>query len=125
NKVSCFVMKRFLLPITLILGSLAAEDYDINLKDPVFSNGTVSTDQGGIISNPGLRIQARHIEYTNRVEDGVAIRKISAEGDLLFEFEGRVFTAKKLTYDLISKTGTMIDGRTATEFYYVGGEEIE
>jgi hypothetical protein len=118
-------MKRFLLPLTLILGSLAAEDYDINLKDPVFSNGTISTDQGGIISNPGLRIQARHIEYTNKIEDGVAIRKISAEGDLLLEFEGRVFTAKKLTYDLITKTGTMIDARTATEFYYVGGDEIE
>jgi hypothetical protein len=118
-------MKRFLLPLTLILGSLAAEDYDINLKDPVFSNGTISTDQGGIISNPGLRIQARHIEYTNKVEDGVTIRKILAEGDLLLEFEGRVFTAKKLTYDLITKTGTMIDARTATEFYYVGGEEIE
>ncbi len=111
--------------ITLILGCLAAEDYDINLKDPVFSNGTISTDQGGIISNPGLRIQARHIEYTNRVEDGVAIRKISAEGDLLVEFEGRVFTGKKLSYDLITKTGTMLDARTSTEFYYVGGEEIE
>jgi lipopolysaccharide assembly outer membrane protein LptD (OstA) len=118
-------MKRFLLPLTLILGTLAAEDYDINLKDPVFSNGTVSTDQGGIISNPGLRIQARHIEYTNKVEDGVTIRKISAEGDLLLEFEGRVFTGKKLTYDLITKTGTMYDGRTSTEYYYLGGEEIE
>jgi hypothetical protein len=118
-------MKRFLLPLTLILGSLAAEDYDINLKDPVFSNGTISTDQGGIISNPGLRIQARHIEYTNKTEDGVAIRKISAEGDLLVEFEGRVFTGKKLSYDLITKTGTMLDARTSTEFYYIGGEEIE
>jgi len=118
-------MKRFLLPLTLVLGVLFAEDYNINLKDPVFSNGTISTDKGGVISNPGLRIQARHIEYTNKVEGDVPVRKITAEGDLLVELEGRVFTGKKLSYDLVTKTGTMSDGRTATEFYYIGGEEIE
>ncbi len=118
-------MKRFLLPLTLVLGCLFAEDYDINLKDPVFTNGTISTDQGGIISNSELRIQARHIEYTNRIENGVAIRKISAEGDLLLEYNGRIFIGKKLEYDLLTKTGTMLEGRTSTDYWYVGGDEIE
>lgn len=118
-------MKRFLIPLTLFLGTLAAEDYDINLKDPVFTNGTISTDQGGIISNNELRIQARHIEYTNRIENGVAIKKIIAEGDLLLEYNGRIFIGKKLEYNLLTKTGTMLEGRTSTDYWYVGGDEIE
>src|SRR5271169_2455128 len=99
-------MKRWLIPLTLALATSFAEDYNINLKDPVFTNGTISTDQGGIISNSELRIQARHIEYTNRVENGTAIKKIIAEGDLLLEYNGRIFIGKKLEYDLITKTGT-------------------
>jgi hypothetical protein len=130
-------MKRFLLPITLAVSCLCAEDetlqgdncipteYTINLKDPVFTNGTISTDQGGIISNSELRIQARHIEYTNRIENGVAIRKITAEGDLLLEYNGRIFIGKKLEYDLLTKTGTMLEGRTSTDYWFVGGDEIE
>jgi hypothetical protein len=114
-----------LLSLVLISASAFAEDYNINLKDPVFSHGTISTDQGGIICNSQLRIQARHIEYTNRVENGTAIKKVLAEGDLLLEYNGRVFIGKKLEYDLINKTGTMTEGRTSTEYWFVGGDEIE
>jgi hypothetical protein len=117
-------MKRWLLA-TLALSSACAEDYNINLKDPVFTQGTISTEQGGIISSDNLRIQARHIEYTNKVENGTAIKKISAEGDLLLEYNGRVFVGKKLDYDLIAKKGTMYEARTATDYWFVGGDEIE
>ena len=71
-------MKRWLL--SLALATAYADDVTINLKDPVFSNGTISTSQGGIISGENLRIQAQHIEYTNRIEHGVAVKKVVAAG---------------------------------------------
>jgi hypothetical protein len=118
-------MKRWLIPLTLALATSFAEDYNINLKDPVFTQGTISTDQGGVISNAELRIQARHIEYTNRVENGIATKKVVAEGDLLLEYNGRIFIGRRLEYDLITKTGTMLEGRTSTDYWFVGGDEIE
>jgi hypothetical protein len=113
------------LLLTLACVTAFADEYSINLKDPVFTNGTLSTEHGGIITGKDLRIQARHIEYVNRVENGVAIKKISAEGDLLLEHGGRIFIGKKLQYDLGEKIGTMVEGRTSTDYWFVGGDEIE
>ena len=118
-------MNKWLLATSLACAYAFAEEYQINLKDPVFSHGTISTDQGGIISGEDLRIQARHIEYTNRVENGVAVKKIFAEGDILLEYKGRIFIGKKLEYDLAGKTGLMVEGRTFTDYWFVGGDEIE
>ena len=109
----------------MVLASLFGDDYTIDLKDPIFSHGTISTDQGGIIAGPQLRIQAQHIEYTNKIENGTAIRKVTAEGDLLLEHNGQIFVGKKLDYDLINKTGLMLEGRTSTDYWFVGGNEIE
>jgi hypothetical protein len=55
----------------------------------------------------------------------VAVKKITAEGDILLEYNGRIFIGRKLEYDLISRTGTMLDGRTSTDYWYVGGDELE
>ncbi len=118
-------MKRWILPLSMVLASLFGDDYTIDLKDPIFSHGTISTDQGGIIAGPQLRIQAQHIEYTNKIENGTPIRKVTAEGDLLLEHNGQIFVGKKLDYDLINKTGLMLEGRTSTEYWFVGGSEIE
>jgi hypothetical protein len=118
-------MKRWLLPFTLSLAYLCSEDYNINLKDPVFTHGTISTDQGGIICGSQLRIQAQKIEYTNKVENGIAVKKVVAEGDLLLEYNGRIFVGRKLEYDLVTKTGVMFDGRTTTDYWFIGGDEIE
>ncbi len=116
---------RTLIPLILLTTFAFTEDYNINLKDPVFSQGIISTDQGGIISNSELRIQARHISYTNKIENGISIKKVVAEGDLLLEYNGRIFVGEKLEYDLLNKTGIMKKGRTSTEYWFVGGDEIE
>ncbi len=118
-------MKRLLFSVTLALSCVIAEEYTINLKDPVFTNGVLSTEQGGVISGSDFRIQAQKIEYVNRVENGMAIKKITAEGDLLLEKKGRIFVGKKLEYNLAEKTGKMIDGKTTTDYWFIGGDEIE
>jgi hypothetical protein len=119
-------MKRW--PLILFLAfALHAEEQElkINLKDPTFHQGIIATEAGGIIVGENLRIQARKMEYTNRVEEGVPTKKIIAEGDLLLEYAGRAFIGKKLEYDFVSKRGTVWDGRTSTEYWFLGGDTIE
>jgi hypothetical protein len=102
-----------------------SQELTINLKDPVFTHGVITTDKGGIIESESMRIQARKMEYTNRIENGNPVKKIVAEGDLLMEYGGRAFVGRKLEYDFVTKTGTMWDGRTSTDYWFVGGDEIE
>ncbi len=118
-------MRLWMTSFFLFSALAAEEEYQINLKDPTFSHGTISTDQGGVISSSNIRIQARKIEYTNRVENGILVKKVSAEGDLLLEHEGRAFVGRKLDYDFVEKTGILLEGRTSTDYWFVGGEEIE
>ncbi len=102
-----------------------ARAFNVNLKDPVFTNGVITTDQGGIIESDGLRIQARRISFTNKTENGLAVKKVVAEGDLMMEYGQQVFVGSHLEYDFISKTGTLKDGRTSTDYWFLGGDEIE
>ena len=105
--------------------SLLTQELTIDLKNPVFSQGVITTDEGGVISGQGLRIQAMHIDYTNKIENGVRVQKIFAEGDLLLEYAGRAFVGSKLEYDFITKTGTLWDGKTFIDIWFLGGDKIE
>src|SRR5690242_11215205 len=42
----------------------------VNLKNPAFVHGVISTSDGGVIDAPGIRIQAQNVEYTNKIENG-------------------------------------------------------
>lgn len=97
----------------------------IHLKDPLFKEGVLTTDQGGVVSAQGLRIQAKKIVYTDRIENGIAVKKIVAKGDLLMEFGGKAFTGKELEFDLISKSGALTHGKTYIDVWFIGGEKIE
>lgn len=118
-------MQKTLLSLVLFTALAYSEDFQIDLKDPTFSQGIISTDQGGIISGSDLRIQAQHLSYTNKIEKGHVVKKVIAEGNLLLEYRGRVFVGEKLEYDLVTKTGIMTKGRTSTDYWFVGGDEIE
>lgn len=97
----------------------------VDLKNPTFAQGMLSTKEGGIITAPGMRIQAQHIEYTNRIEEGVRVQRIVAESDLMMEYEGRIFVGTRLEYDFVQKTGTLLDGKTFIDMWFIGGEKIE
>jgi hypothetical protein len=104
---------------------LAHKEFTVNLKDPVFSQGVISTDQGGIVTSEDMRIQAKKISYTNRMEDGVLVQKVTAEGDLLLEYGCKAFVGTRLEYDFVSKTGTVWDGKTFVDIWFLGGERID
>lgn len=121
-------MRKSLLSLALISVSLCygeEQELTINLKDPVFRGGVITTERGGVISSENMRIQAQKIEYTNRVENGQPVKKVVAEGDILMEHDGHAFVGKRLEYDFITKTGTLWDGRTSNDYWFLGGDEIE
>ncbi|MBS0626616.1 MAG: hypothetical protein JSS09_00205 [Verrucomicrobia bacterium] len=98
---------------------------EVNLKEPTFSDGALTTDLGGVVSAEGIRIQAKSITYINKTEQGQKIVKIIADGDLLFEYEGQFFTGDRLEYDFIQHTGYLSNGRTAYGIWFVGGDRIK
>src|SRR4051812_20088099 len=125
-------MRKILLALSLCTALLAEEpvkpleeEYKIDLKDPTFSHGVIETTQGGVITGEGLRIQAQKITYTNRIENGKAVKKAIAEGDLLMEFQGKPFVGSKLEFDFVTQRGTLCDGRTMNDYWFVGGDTIE
>ena len=97
----------------------------VDLRNPIFTQGVLSTHEGGIITAPGMRIQAKHIQYINRIEEGVRVQKISAEGDLMMEYEDRIFVGSRLEYDFVTRTGTLLDGKTFVDMWFLGGDKIE
>jgi hypothetical protein len=112
------------LPAPVELSS-QPENLTIDLKNPTFVQGVIVTEEGGVITAPGMRIQAQKIAYTNKIENGLRVQKIVAEGDLMMEYADRVFVGSKLEYDFISKTGILWDGKTFVDVWFLGGERIE
>lgn len=110
----------FLLGIPLY----GSQEFTVNLKDPEYQNGVISTHTGGVISSPELRVQARHIVYSNRMEKGEAIHRVVAEGDLMLDSGGHTYVGRRLEYDFVTKTGIVYDGVTAIDLWFLGGEKI-
>lgn len=100
------------------------EGVTVDLRSPEFSEGTLKTDQGGVITAEGIRIQGRHILYIRKVIAGETTCRIEAEEDLLIEFGDYLFVGKRLEYDFQAKTGIIFDGKTAVEPWFLGGEQI-
>lgn len=117
-------MKSFWL-FSLTVLSLLAENVQVDLKNPVFKNGILYTNQGGVIKNDDIRIQARTIQYFHRMEEGKMKQKIEAEGDLMIQYKGRVFVGSEFEFDFGKKTGMLYDGKTFTSMWYIGGDQIQ
>lgn len=117
-----FFMKQiFLLLLAAI--PLCSDELKVDLKNPVFKNGALYTNEGGVIQNQDLRIQARSIQYFHRPEQGM--QSIEAEGDLMVQYKGHVFVGSELHYDLLNKTGVIYDAQTSAAMWYIGGDQIE
>jgi len=109
-----------------IIEDIVTKDLQIDLKDPTFKDGALETSKGGVVSSEELRIQAMNVRYTKKqLEDGTSIVQLHAEDSLLIEFKDRIFIGKSIDYDFITKTGVIIDGRTAIEPWFVGGDKID
>lgn len=101
------------------------EGITVDLREPLYSDGVLSTEKGGIITASQLRIQALHLIYTRKVVDKKSIWTIEAEGELIVEFGEYVFVGEKLIYDFQTNEGVIYKGKTAVEPWYFGGEKLE
>lgn len=101
------------------------DDLVIDLKNPTFANGVITTEEGGVITGKGLRIQAQKIAYTNKIENGIRVQKIAAEGDLMMEYANRSFVGDRLEYDFVHRTGSLWNGKTFVDIWFLGGDRID
>ncbi len=113
--------------ILLILGILFStnfygDEYTIDLKDPSFNQGKIFTHQGGVIKGNELRIQATEIEYSRSSDSSE--QKVTAIGNLLFQYRQFFFSGKQLEYELTSRTGTIIEGTVSVGGWFIGGDTI-
>ena len=109
----------------LFATALFAEEMIVDLRNPTYKNGILYTDQGGVIKNEEIRIQARNIQYIQRKEEGQEVHRIEAEGELMIQYKGRVYVGSELEYDFVKKCGTVYDGKTFSTMWFVGGDKIE
>ena len=118
-------MRRILtLALFFAISVCCAQEFTVNLKDPQYQNGVISTHSGGVISSPELRVQAKHIVYSNRVDKGEPIHRVIAEGDLMLESGGHTYVGRRLEYDFVTRTGVVYDGVTSIDLWFLGGEKI-
>lgn len=96
----------------------------VDLRHPCYSNGVLSTEQGGVITGPDVRIQAMHITYTRKMENEEPVCTIIAEGSLILELGRYIFVGDRLEYDFQTKTGVVYNGRTMIEPWFFGGKII-
>lgn len=97
----------------------------VDLRCPLYSEGVLSTTEGGVITGPNLRIQAQKIVYTRKMIAGLPAFTVEAEGDVALEFGQYFFVGQRLEYDFITKSGVIYEARSAMEPWYFGGQAIE
>jgi len=99
--------------------------WSVTLKNPEYKDGTVVTHYGGVVTSQEIEIQARHITYVNKRESGKFFHYLIAEGDLMLNSGGNTYVGERVEYDFTTKTGTIYNGITAIDLWFVGGEKIQ
>lgn len=100
------------------------EGVTVDLRHPIYSDGVLTTHEGGVVNGPNLRIQAKNIIYTRKVVDGESIFRIEAEDDLMVDYNGRVFVGERMEYDFDTKEGYVYTARGGIVPWYFGGDTV-
>lgn len=131
-RLSCFLLSFYLFCLPLnaqeikkVVQESLVDGITVDLREPVYSDGVLSTEKGGIIQASQIRIQALHLRYIRRIEKGEVIWTLEAEGQLIVEFGEYLFVGEKLFYDFYKKEGKIEQGRTAISPWFFGGKILE
>lgn len=104
---------------------MQATEIVIDVRNPTYQDGVIYTDEGGVIKGKDLRIQAKIIEYTHKKISGSEVHQIEASGDLMIQYKHRIFIGERLLYDFTANTGTVYEGKTFSNLWFISGEKIE
>ena len=102
-----------------------AEGLTVDVQNPTYENGILSTEDGGVIVAPGVRIQAKHMVYTRKVQEGDPVTHVEAEGQLIVNFGHHTFVGDRIFYNFQEQTGTLINGRTSAAPWFIGAKKVE
>lgn len=97
----------------------------VDLREPEYKDGTISSRQGGVIQALNVRIQAQNIVYKTKNDDGSKRSFVTAEGNVRLESCNTLFIGSKIEYDLTNNTGFVYDGRSSVYPWYFGGKIIQ
>ncbi|MDP1880375.1 MAG: hypothetical protein Q8K60_05500 [Parachlamydiaceae bacterium] len=97
----------------------------VDLREPTYSNGVLSTDLGGVITASQIRIQAKKINYSKKQFEDEQVWKVEASEDLIVEFGEYIFVGEKLIYDFQNRSGVIYEGTTSVGAWFFGGEELQ
>jgi hypothetical protein len=100
------------------------EGITVDLREPVYSDGVLTTTKGGVIQASRLRIQAKTIRYTRQTVEGETLLTVQAEEDLIIEFGDYIFIGDELFFDFQKQEGWIKNGKTTVEPWFFGGESI-
>lgn len=100
-------------------------DVIVDLNNPFYSEGVLSTEEGGVLTGPNIRIQARKIIYTRRMDLEPPIFTVYCEGDILIDYRGQTLVGDSIFFDFVSNSGTLTCGRIAYPPWYISGEKVD
>ena len=103
-----------------LFGILFGEELKVDLRNPSYRNGTLFTEEGGVITSKEMRIQAKKMAYTKRRD----IENVKAEGELLIQYKGRAYRGTSLNYNFLTKVGEIYDATTTAAMWFVSSDVI-
>ncbi|MDF2549238.1 MAG: hypothetical protein K0S07_305 [Chlamydiales bacterium] len=127
-------LKKIFLSLLILYSSALAgnevaglfdAETSIDLKEPTYKNGILSTDQGGVIRNEKIYIQAKTIAYQRHVVDGQPFFCADAKGALMVQMGSYYFIGDSLHYDFNTEEGVIENGKLSFENWFIGGDTIE
>jgi hypothetical protein len=104
----------------LFFSFLWGDEITADLRNPIYKQGVLYTNQGGVVRGKDLRIQAQSIQYIRRKDS----HRLEAEGDLMLMYKDHVFVGSSLEYDFLTHSGLIYNGKTSFSPWYLGGDEI-
>lgn len=126
---------RIVILLLFCINILGAEDFSfddipqsgvtVDLREPEYKDGVVSTRHGGVITAPNVRIQALNIVYKSEKGEGFSRELVIAEGNVRLESFGYLFIGNKIEYDLTNHTGFVYGGKSAVYPWFFGGQIIQ
>lgn len=131
-------MKRLLFSLLCVCSSLylaaqtpagfveqiMSDEIVVDLREPTYCDGVLTTTKGGVVTGPAIRIQAQNITYTQRQDEDGQILLLEAEGELMAEYNGWLFIGDRMEYDFVRGEGVIYDGRTGMQDWFFGGKRI-
>lgn len=96
----------------------------MDLRNPTYEEGVLSTEEGGVLQATNLRVQAEKITYIRQPDHDPPICSVSCSGNLLVDYGPWVLIGESFFFDFITERGYLTCGKTASPPWYMGGKEI-